>query len=93
MKNTIIKMLEELGADVVYTDFTDVANYISVDIDDFEGFDENWREVERELNNPQKVDDFIDFLENNCFSKEGDFYTTYHFDGFNVKLGYTSYDI
>lgn len=94
MKNTIINKLEELGADVIYTDFTDSKdNYISVDFNDFDGFDEDWSEIDREYDNPQKVAEMSKFLEDNCSSKEDDFYTTYHFDGFDVVVGYTSYDI
>lgn len=97
MRDTILKMLEELGADVSYTDWTSLEvednTYISVYFNDFDGFDEDWSEIDREYDDPSKVEKMLNFLEENCSSKEDDFYTRYYFDGFYVKVGYSSYDI
>lgn len=90
MKNIILGMLKELGADVCYNDFEDT---ISVDFNDFAGFDENYSEIDREYTNPQLVNAMISFLETRCDYIEGDLYTTYHFIDFTVVVGYTSYDI
>jgi hypothetical protein len=35
----------------------------------------------------------IDWLEEHCISEDGDFYSCYHFEEFDVQLGYSSYDI
>lgn len=94
MKNTIFEMLEDLGNDVIYFDLTDtVDHYISIDFNDFDGFDDDWGEVDRDYDNPEKVDGMLEFLEKHCSSKEDGYYTIYHFDGFDVQVGYTSYDI
>ena len=86
----MIEMLEALGADALYSV---IGTTIHVDLNDFEGFDEDWDEIMRDYDNPKAVEAFEEMLERECLSQEGDFYTTYHFDDFSVKLGYTSYDI
>ena len=82
--------LEALGEDVSF-DVDDMV--FDVTLQDFEGFDEDWSEVSREYDHPDAVDAFLEMLETECESSEGDFYFTYHFDGFDVELGYASYDI
>ena len=67
-------------------------NELHITIEDFEGFDEDWSEVEREVDE-EKVDAFLKMLEEECVSYEGDFYYYYEFEGFSVKLGYASYDV
>lgn len=62
-------------------------------IEDFNGFDEGWNEVMREYENPEAVAQFEQMLQNECLSAEGDYYRIYHFDGFDVQLGYASFDI
>lgn len=84
------KAIEALGEDATM--------YISgttfhVTIEDFEGFSENWEEIDRELDDEAAVDYFIEMLEDTCTSCEGDYYRTFHFEGFDVKLGYASFDI
>lgn len=76
----------------------DATMYISgttfhVTIEDFEGFSEDWEEIDRELDDEAAVDYFIEMLEDTCTSCEGDYYRTFHFEGFDVKLGYASFDI
>ena len=66
---------------------------LRVDLVDFIGFDEDWNEIYREYDHPEEVEEFEEMLERECLSQEGDFYTTYYFDGFSVTLGYSSYDI
>ena len=89
-KNEMLEKIYALGDDAYLWERDDV---LSVDIDDFEGFDENGGEIMRDFTNEDAVDDFIEMLENTCNDKEGDFYVLYHYDGFTVKLGWTSYDI
>lgn len=76
----------------------DATMYISgttfhVTIEDFEGFSEDWEEIDRELDDEAAVDYFIEMLEDTCTSCEGDYYRTFHFEGFDVQLGYASFDI
>ena len=68
-------------------------NHIDLTIDDFEGFDENWSEVEREFVDEEAVEEVLDWLEENADCVDGDFYHFYHFGDIVVEVGYTSFDI
>lgn len=84
------KAIETLGDDATLWVHDDV---LDVTFEDFEGFDDDWDEVMREYDDEEAVDAFIKMLERECVTKEGDFYVTYLFDEFKVKVGYASYDI
>lgn len=66
---------------------------IHLTLEDFEGFDEQWHEVEREFTSPEAVEAFLAMLEAECQVQVGDFYKDYCFAGFEVIVGYASYDI
>lgn len=68
-------------------------NRINLTINDFEGFDDNWSEMDRELVDAKAVEEVLDWLEENADSSEGDFYEYYHFGDIVVEVGYTSFDI
>ena len=89
-KIEILKMLNDLGDDAYIYEHGDD---ISVDFNDFEGFEEDWLETMRDYNNPEKVEQALDTLQRNAIIIEGNFYTTYHFEDCSVIVGYTSYDI
>lgn len=84
------KEIEALGEDA--TTYT-IGTTIYVTLEDFEGFDEDWSEIDREFDDEAAVDYFIEMLESTCISCEGDYYRTFHFEGFDVELGYASFDI
>lgn len=86
----ILEMANALGEDAIVFDFN---NEINVDFNDFDGFDENWEEIMRDYDNPNAVEAFEEMLRSEALSIDDDYYTTYHFNGFTVKVGYTSYDI
>ena len=88
----MLEMLEALGNDVYY-DYDEDDHEFDVTIDDFEGFDDDWSEVDREFDDPEAVAHFLDVLEEEALSHEGDFYETFYFDGFSVQVGYSSFDI
>ena len=90
MKNIILNKVKELESDIIMFDFDTT---IRLTIDDIEGFDEDWSEIERELENSNGVNEFLEFLANTCKSMEQDFYTTYNYDDFDVIVGYSSFDI
>jgi len=90
-REMMIEMIEALGNDAFMWERSD--GLIDVTIHDFEGFDDDWSEIMRDYDNPEAVSDFEEMLEEQCESQEGDFYVTYHFDGFDVQLGYSSFDI
>ena len=65
---------------------------VRVTVLDFEGFDEDFCEVERDYD-VDAVDALEAWLEEHCVSFSGDFYQYYEFDGFVVQVGYESYEI
>ena len=86
----IIAQLDHISADSWY-DVTD--NHIDLTINDFEGFDEHWSEVDRELVDEDAVDEVLEWLEENADFSEGDLYEYYYFGEIIVEVGYTSFDI
>ena len=87
---TILAQLDRISADSYY-DVND--NHIDLTIDDFEGFDEDWSEIYRELVDEDAVEEILKWLEENADYVDGDFYRYYHFDEIVVEVGYTSFDI
>lgn len=86
----VLAMAEALGDDAIVFDLN---NQIHVDFNDFEGFDDDWSEIMRDYDDADAVEAFEEMLRAEALDVEDNFYTTYHFDGFIVKVGYTSYDI
>lgn len=87
----ITAQLDAVSADVSYHVADD--GYIWVTVEDFAGFDEDWSEIDRELEDAEAVDALIEWLEAHADSREGDFYYEYHFDAITVCLGWASYEI
>jgi hypothetical protein len=88
----MVAMLEALGQDVYY-DYYEKNHKFDVTLYDFEGFDDDWDEIYRDYDDPEAVEHFLDVLEEESLSCEGDYYETYYFDGFSVQIGYSSFDI
>lgn len=88
----ITAMLDTAAADSWYSVSED-GTEIAFTLNDFEGFDSHWNEIEREYENPAAVETLLDWLEENADSVEGDFYTTFYFGEISVELSYTSMDI
>lgn len=68
-------------------------NEVALTINDFEGFDEDWNEVDREFVDEDAVDEVLEWLEQNADRVEGDFYKYYYFGDIEVCVGATSFDI
>lgn len=66
---------------------------LHVTLEDFDGFDDNWSEIDRPFDDADAVEAFLEMLENKCISFEDDYYSVYHFNDFDVKVGYSSFDI
>ena len=94
MMEIIIAMLEKMVEDVDYyvREIDGEKPEIVITVDDFEGFDEDWSEIMRDYDE-EAVDGLIEWLEEHCISEDGDFYSYYHFEEFDVQLGYSSFDI
>lgn len=90
-REMMVAAIEALGADASLWVVDD--GLLDVDLQDFEGFDDDGSEVDREYDDEEAVDAFLEMLEAECLSHEGDFYVVYHFEGFDVRLGYASFDI
>lgn len=88
---TIVNELNRISEDSWYIVYDN--GCIRLTIDDFEGFDEDWNEVEREYENPTAVEEVLDWLEENADNVEYDLYDYYHFGDITVVVGFTSFDI
>ena len=86
----IIEKLETIKTDIEYYVSK---NEIEVIINDFEGFSEGYEEIERELEDSEKVEKVLEWLEENAEEVEGEYYHYYHFGDIVVKVGYASFDI
>ena len=94
MMEKIIAMLEKMSDDVEYyvRELNEEKPELIITIEDFEGFDDDWSEVMRDYD-VETVNGLIKWLEEHCISEEDDFYSYYHFEEFDVELGYSSFDI
>lgn len=63
---------------------------LHVDLNDFEGFNEDYEEIMWDYEQPELVEQFEEFVEE---VGEGDFYVRFELEGHPVVVGYTSYDI
>lgn len=86
----ITAQLDRISADAYYDI---IGNHIDLTIDDFEGFDEDWDEVDREFVDADAIEKVLEWLEENADYVDGNYYHYYHFDDIVVEVGYTSFDI
>lgn len=75
-----------------FIEYTDRDGVVHILIDDFEGFDAEWNEIERFFEAPDLVTELFDLL-GNADSYTVGMYPVYRFSDFAVRVGYTSYDI
>lgn len=87
--NEVIALLNANATEFDIIDFDDI---IYVEINDFEGFDDNWSEIIRDYDT-EIVNKVFNTLKDNCIEYIEDFYTTFKFEGFKVSWGYASYNI
>ena len=85
----ITAQLDRISADSSY-DVTD--NHIELTIDDFDGFDEDWNEIDREFVDEDLVDEVLEWLEENADYADGDFYRSYYFGKIVVEVDYSYFD-
>ena len=84
----IIARLEEVGDISVYEESNGV---IHITFEDFDGFDEDWSEIDREIIEPtlyEELENFLDEVLDWDFYGEG-----IVFNELNLHVGYSSYDI
>lgn len=90
-REMVLELLATVETDVdveVYADGT-----ITATVQDFEGFDDDWCEIDRLLDDSDAVDAVEERLEAEASSVDGDFYRYFHFDGFTVVWGSASMDV
>ena len=91
MYETIVTKAEALGEDIFVFASEDA---IRLTVNDFEGFNADWEEVMRDLDNPQGVQELLGYIATNALESDTDtLYKRYEFEGFSVIVGYGSYDI
>ena len=91
MFKKFMQLVNACGVDVELYRYSD--GTYNLTLEDFEGFDDDWNEVEREYENEEAVDALLDWLEDNCIDKTERLYIHYVFPDFQVTLGYASFDI
>ena len=89
-REMVLELLATLGSDVDVYERMD--GTIRVTVQDFEGFDEEWSEVEADYDE-DAVDVVYERLEAEASEVEGDYYRYFQFDGFTVVWEYASMDI
>jgi hypothetical protein len=94
MMEIIIAMLEKMSEDVSYDlfDYEEEGKILHITVEDCEGFDENWHEIMRDYD-ADAVRELTDWLDTHCIKKEEPYSVYYYFEGFEVRFGYSSYDI
>ena len=85
----VMELLGTLGDDV---DIHVCADVVRVTVEDFEGFDDDYEEVDRDFNE-DAVEAVYDKLSDTCISEDGDYYHYFHFEDFTVVWGMASFDI
>lgn len=90
MMTMIIDRLTALGDDV---EFSVSGDTIHATLQDFAGFDSSWREIEREFDDEDAVDAFIEWCEDTADTYTADMVTDFHFGSVTLWLGYASADI
>jgi len=91
-REMVMELLATAGADLSVWEYSD-GSQISVTVEDFEGFSDDWDEIDRELDDEDLVDSIEEQLEASALSVSGDYYRYFEFDGFTVVWGYASFDI
>ena len=91
----LLAMVQEQIARLHLEEDVDVDVYggaIHLTVRDFDGFDSDWCEIDREYDE-DGVDQLLEWLEVECESYTEDFYSDYRFADGVVWFGYESYDI
>lgn len=88
----VLELLAQAESDLFFDDEL-FEGELSVTVHDFDGFDEDWSEVMRDLDNAKLVDKVYETLKAEAIEVSGDFYEYFDFGDFVVCWGYSSFDI
>ena len=76
---TMVNALVEVE-DVYFREYN---NTLYITVNDFEGFDEHYEEIDREFVNEELVEELVEFIKNG----------NYIIDNYTIELNYSSEDI
>ena len=88
----LLKMLEE-SKNLGDVDYYACENELNIDFNDFDGFDDEWDEIERKYNNENLVNQILNYIETNATLIKDSLYQTYQLNDKVIVIGYTSFDI
>lgn len=88
----LLKMLEE-SKNLGDVDYYTYENELNIDFNDFDGFDDEWNEIDREYTNENLVNQILNYIETNATLVKDSLYQTYQLDNKTIVIGYTSFDI
>ena len=88
----LLKMLEE-SKNLGDVDYYTYENELNIDFNDFDGFDDEWNEVEREYTSENLVNKILNYIETNATLIKDSLYQTYQLDDKTIVIGYTSFDV
>lgn len=93
MLEMLVEMMRQVEANGDgYLDI-DAEGDMHFEVNDFEGFADDWSEVDHEFADRELVDRVLDLLEQKADEVEGDYYMYYQFGDVTVVLGCSSFDI
>ena len=74
-REMVMELLATAGEDLSIYEYSD-DSIIAVTVEDFEGFTDDWEEIDRELNDAKLVNYIREQLETKASSVSGDFYVS-----------------
>ena len=88
----LLEMLEK-SKNLGDVDYYIYENELNIDFNDFDGFDDEWDEIERKYNNENLVNQILNYIETNAILIKDSLYQTYQLNDKIIVIGYTSFDI
>ena len=88
----LLEMLEK-SKNLGDVDYYTCENELNIDFNDFDGFEEEWDEIERKYNNENLVNQILNYIETNAILIKDSLYQTYQLNDKIIVIGYTSFDI
>ena len=71
----LLEMLEK-SKNLGDVDYYTCENELNIDFNDFDGFDDEWNEIERKYNNENLVNQILNYIENNAILIKDSLYQT-----------------
>ena len=81
----LLEMLEE-SKNLGDVDYYTYENELNIDFNDFDGFDDEWNEVEREYTNENLVNKILNYIETNATLIKDSLYQTYQLNDKTIVI-------